>query len=272
MKQLIGKMVVPTVLAVLWAPFLLLVVWSGANVATQYGATMTTVSSYALLMKDTQLRAALLLSCKVATLVAIISATLAAVVVGIGRTAQAKYSSRFRPLNTYMVIIGLGLGLPEIALGLSSSMLLTFWGVDSAVMRLTTAHLFLGISAAFGIVLAGSAGIPLSYEIAARDCGASLVATAVRITGPLHTPLLGAAFVTAWLLSFEDLAIAFFVSPPGEVTLPQYIFGLFRFRRLPEAYALGTIMVLAALLISPLFEVLLRRALPRKESDYENSH
>jgi spermidine/putrescine transport system permease protein len=67
----------------------------------------------------------------------------------------------------------------------------------------------------------------VSLEEAAKDLGANPQETFRRVTLPLLTPALISAFLIAFTLSFDEYAIASFLSG-SEETWPAYLFAQLR--------------------------------------------
>ena len=64
------------------------------------------------------------------------------------------------------------------------------------------------------------------------------------ITLPLIAPAIASGWLLAFILSWDDVVIASFVSGPGATTLPMLIFSKVRLGVSPDINALATILVL----------------------------
>ncbi len=80
---------------------------------------------------------------------------------------------------------------------------------------------------------------------------------------PLALPAIGSAFMLAFLTSFDEFIVAFFLSGT-EPTLPLYIWSQLRFpKSLPTVMALGTSILAVSIVIAGCAELLRQRGLSR---------
>src|SRR4029078_11054739 len=84
---------------------------------------------------------------------------------------------------------------------------------------------------------------------------------AKRVMWPVAAPAVLSAFMLAFLTSFDEFIVAFFLAG-AEPTLPLYIWSQLRFpRSLPTVMALGTAILTASLVIAGIAEILRHRGL-----------
>ena len=88
-----------------------------------------------------------------------------------------------------------------------------------------------------------------SLEEAALDLGATPFKAFLYVTFPIIFPAVAVGWVLAFMISFDDVVIASFVSGPGATTLPMKIFSSLRFGISPELNALATVMILALIIL-----------------------
>jgi 2-aminoethylphosphonate transport system permease protein len=88
------------------------------------------------------------------------------------------------------------------------------------------AHLVLVSAFTYGNVSAGLARLPPDLEQVAESLGAAASYRLRRVTLPLVTPHLIAAFSLSFAMSMGELGATVMVYPPGWVTLPVGIFAL----------------------------------------------
>jgi hypothetical protein len=87
-----------------------------------------------------------------------------------------------------------------------------------------------------------------SMEEAARDLGASGWQTFWHVTFPSIRTALIAGALLAFALSFDEIAVTFFLAGSGTTTLPLWILGAFRnAQALPEVNAAATVILLISL-------------------------
>jgi spermidine/putrescine transport system permease protein len=103
-------------------------------------------------------------------------------------------------------------------------------------------------------------GLSTSYEEAARDLGANTSQTFRRVTGPLLVPALVSAFLISFTLSFDEYAIASFLSG-NSPTWPVYLFAQLRVpSQLPKLLAVSTVVLMVSVVLVLIAEIGRRRS------------
>ncbi len=88
------------------------------------------------------------------------------------------------------------------------------------------------------------------------DLGAHEWTTFRRIVLPLAAPAIASSFMLSFLTSFDEFIVAFFLSGT-EPTLPLYVWGQLRFpKALPSVMALGSVILLASIIIATAAEII----------------
>ncbi|MCB5410936.1 ABC transporter permease [Pseudogemmobacter faecipullorum] len=136
-----------------------------------------------------------------------------------------------------------GSSAPQLALGKGS---------------LIAAHGLFTMALVVVIVRARLQGMDRSLLEAAADLGAPPMRSFIQITLPQIAPAVLAGFLLAFTFSFDDFIIAFFVAG-SETTLPIYIFSSIRRGVTPEINAIGTMVLLASLILLITAQVILRK-------------
>jgi ABC-type spermidine/putrescine transport system permease subunit II len=96
---------------------------------------------------------------------------------------------------------------------------------------------------------------------AARDLGAGALTAFYRVTMPLILPAILSSFVIAFTISFDEVAIANFLVPPGHSTFPTYLYGNARTPYLrPQTVAIGGLIIATTLILIVTSEGLRRRS------------
>jgi spermidine/putrescine transport system permease protein len=120
------------------------------------------------------------------------------------------------------------------------------------------AHVIISIPYAMLIVAARLVGFPNNLEEAAMDLGTSYWGALLRVTIPICSPALMAAFLLCFTISFDEYAIASFLVGT-DATLPVYLYSQLRFpTRLPMVVALAAILMTVTMAVM-LFTEWLRR-------------
>ena len=177
--------------------------------------------------------------------------------------ARAASRYEFPGKGGIMGLIMLPLVLPEIIVAVSLLVVLLGIGIPLTNWTVILGHVL--ICTPFSIAILNSAFLSLdrSLEEAAHDLGETKWSTFRLITLPLVMPGIVSSLLISFTISLDEFIIAFFLSG-SEVTLPVYIFSQLRFpTKIPVIMALGTLLVLASVLLLSIAEYYRRRGIAR---------
>jgi 2-aminoethylphosphonate transport system permease protein len=155
----------------------------------------------------------------IASAIALVLGTWAALVVRTLRRRSARIASVLFLLPIAVPSVSVGLGL---LVAFSRPPLL----LNGTPYIVLIAHVVLVSAFAYGSVSAGLARLPAHYEQVAASLGARPAYVLRRVTLPLITPSLAAAAGLCFALSMGELGATIMVYPPDWVTLPIGIFAL----------------------------------------------
>ena len=130
--------------------------------------------------------------------------------------------------------VGLGRGTPSVILG----------------------HVALALPYVIVVVTARLATLDRTLEEAARSLGASPWIITRAVTLPWIAPGIVAGALFAFAVSFDQFVVSYFLSEPGDTTLPVLIYSAIRKGFTPEINAISTIIIvlsMAAMLIAARF-------------------
>ena len=174
-------------------------------------------------------------------------ATVLALVLG---TSMAFAFARFRFFGRELVnfAVTLPIILPGVITGVAMASLFLFTKTDLSTRTVIIGHTTFCIVLVFNNVLARLRRLPPSLEEASRDLGASGFQTFRLVTLPSIRTALVAGALLAFALSFDEIAVTFFLAGADTTTLPLWILGAFRnSRSLPEVNAAATVILLISL-------------------------
>ncbi|SFO04833.1 spermidine/putrescine transport system permease protein [Roseovarius lutimaris] len=123
---------------------------------------------------------------------------------------------------------------------------------------LIAAHTMFTLALVVIIVRARLSSLDGALSEASADLYATPFGTFRQITLPLIAPAVLAGFLLSFTFSFDDFIIAFFVAG-SETTSPIYIFSSIRRGITPEVNAIGTMVMLASLVLMVIAQLILRR-------------
>jgi spermidine/putrescine transport system permease protein len=243
---------------VLYLPVLLLPVFSfNASATPSLPLTGFTFDWYrSLLDNKTMHRAAW------NTLIVGVCAAILSTILGIC-AARAMTRHAFRGKRAATGLIMAPLILPEIIIAISLLTVMIGAGLPLSLVTIILGHVLFCTPYAISVLVAGFEGFDPSLEEASRDLGESAFGTLWRITLPVLFPAILSSLLISFTISLDEFILAFFLGG-NETTLPVYIWGQLRFpAKLPSVLALGTIMLVASLLLLTFAEIMRRRAMRR---------
>jgi spermidine/putrescine transport system permease protein len=153
--------------------------------------------------------------------------------------------------------------IPGVIVGISLLILVNLIGLGPSRIAIVLGHILVALPTTTVIMRGRFAGIPRSIPEAAEDLGAREGIVFRRIMLPLALPAIGSAFMLAFLTSFDEFIVAFFLAGT-QPTLPLYIWSQLRFpKSLPVVMALGTAILTVSIIIAGCAELLRRRGAGR---------
>jgi spermidine/putrescine transport system permease protein len=194
--------------------------------------------------------------------IAVTSAVLATTLGVCAARASTRY--RFPGKAGIMGLIMLPLVLPEIIVAVSLLVVIVqVLGLPLAQWSVVAAHTLICTPFCIAILNASFSNLDPSLEEAAFDLGETRWSTFRLITLPLVMPGIISSLLISFTISLDEFIIAFFLTG-AQPTLPVYIWGLLRFPgQIPVVMALGTILVLASILLLTIAEYYRRRGVAR---------
>jgi putative spermidine/putrescine transport system permease protein len=176
-------------------------------------------------------------------------------------TSMAFAFARFRFFGREFVnfAVTLPIILPGVITGVSLASFFLFTNTDLSTQTVIVGHTTFCIVLVFNNVLARLRRLPASFEEASRDLGATGVQTFRYVTFPsIRTALIAGALLSL-ALSFDEIAVTFFLAGADTTTLPLWILGAFRnSRSLPEVNAAATVILLVSLPLIAIAAYLMR--------------
>lgn len=149
----------------------------------------------------------------------------------------------------FLAISTLPLVIPYVVLGVAMLLLFSQLGIELSLFTVAAAHTVINVPYVMLIVAARLAGFEQNLEEAAMDLGATYWGTLMRVTLPISAPALVASFLSSFTTSFDEFALAFFLTGTDN-TLPVYLYSQLRFpNRLPLVVTLAAIIMLVSVLL-----------------------
>lgn len=151
---------------------------------------------------------------------------------------------RFRGRLGLIALAGLPLIVPFVVLGVSLFLLFNLADLPRSLFAVAAGHTVIALPFATLILMARMGGLDPALEDAAMDLGATYPMTLRRVVLPLMVPTILSAWLTCFIISFDEVAIALFLAG-GDPTFPVFLYGQLRFaQRLPVLIAMAVMLAL----------------------------
>ncbi len=178
--------------------------------------------------------------------------------------AYADVRGRGRFAKAISAVARLPILIPGVILGIALLVLANLAGPGPSLTAVVLGHVAFCLPLTVTMMRARIAAIPKSLEEAAMDLGAREWTVLRRVVLPLAAPAIGSTFLLAFITSFDEFIVAFFLTGT-EPTLPVYIWSQLRFpRELPGVMALGSLILAASVALAAVAELIGRRGLARR--------
>ncbi len=243
-----------TYLIFLYAPALLLPIFSfNASQVIAFPLTGFSTHWFETLLYQKTLHEAL----KNSLIVAVSSSSLATILGILASRSATRYDFRGKQLSLTFILAPLV--LPEIIVGVALLTVLKQMGLSLNLWSVILGHTLLIMPFSILIMNSAFSNFDISLEEASMDLGENQFGTFYRVILPLVLPGIIASLLIGFTLSLDEFIIAFFLTGT-EVTLPVYIWSLFRFpKQLATVMALGTVLLIVSLILLSLSEYFRRR-------------
>ena len=243
-------------LVFLYLPILLIPLFSfNDSIQAAFPLQGFTLQWYATLYGNPALSGALANSLVIATIAAS-GATLCGITV-----SYTDLYGRSPLAATISAIARLPILIPGVIVGISLLILVNLVGFGPSRVAIVLGHILVALPTTVVVMRSRFAAIPKTIREAALDLGASDWTTFRRVMLPLSLPAVLSAFMLAFLTSFDEFIVVFFLAGT-EPTLPLYIWSQLRFpRSLPTVMALGTAILVVSFVIAAFAEILRHRGL-----------
>lgn len=228
------------VYAFLYAPIIVLVVFSFNSDRRNASWQGFTIDWYFSLMHNEAIQRALLNSLQVG----LISTAIATLIGTLAAIALSRHRLPGHDLISSLVFVPLV--VPEIVTGISILTLFLLIGQKLSLLTVILAHVAFCISYVTISVRVRLAGMDPSLEEAASDLGATDWEAFRYVTLPQIIPGVVSGALLCFTLSFDDFVITFFNAGVGCGTLPMTIHSMLKFGITPEINAISTIMLVCS--------------------------
>ena len=180
-------------------------------------------------------------------LIALVTTVIATV---LGTAASvALFRFEFRGKRFLQAMLFPPIAIPWLITG--TAMLIFFYGIGlgRGTPSVIIGHVALAIPYVIVVVSARLATFDHTLEEAARSMGASGWTVTRRVTMPWIAPGIIAGALFAFAVSFDQFVVSYFLSEPGDSTLPVLIYTSIRKGFTPEINAISTIIITVSMVV-----------------------
>jgi putative spermidine/putrescine transport system permease protein len=149
--------------------------------------------------------------------------------------------------------------VPSVVLSIGLYFMFVRLKLVGSLPGLVIAHACLGLPYVVLVVSSGLRTLDPSLERAASGLGAGPLRTFFRVTLPLILPSAAAGALFAFITSWDDVIVAFFLSSPVTRTLPVVMWGATQDTTDPTLAAVATFLSLVTTLLFVVFLFIRRR-------------
>lgn len=174
-------------------------------------------------------------------------------------TALALHRYKFRGKGLLNGLLFVLMMSPEIVLAISLLALFLLVGLQLGFVSLLLAHITFCLPFVVITVFARLSSLDERLMEAARDLGASESTMVRTVLIPVILPAVMAGWLLAFTLSLDDVVVSTFVTGPSYEILPLRIYSMVRVGLKPEVNAIGTLLLVASLILVIISQLLLRR-------------
>jgi mannopine transport system permease protein len=168
--------------------------------------------------------------------------------------------------ETVQALILAPLIVPHIVVAIALYLQFAPWSLVGTTAGFVLAHTVLAIPYVVLIVSAALTRLDQSLEMAALNLGASPLRTFLEVTVPLTAPAIGAGAIFAFLASFDETIVSFFLSGIENKTLTRKLFEDIDFNLSPIIAAISTIIVVTTIAVMGLGQLAKGAAMRRTAS------
>ncbi|MEI9400606.1 ABC transporter permease [Mesorhizobium argentiipisi] len=237
----LGRFYIVLLLGFLYLPIIIMAAMS-FNASPFYQLPFEwTTDWYASLWQNDQLIAATWNSIEIAVITTLISTVLGSM------ASLALYRYEFRGKKVLQALLFPPIAIPWLITG--TAMLIFFFGVGigRGLIAILLGHVALALPYVIVVVSARLQTFAPELEEAARSLGANQWQVTMRVTLPWIMPGVIAGGLFAFAVSFDQFVVSYFLSTPGQTTLPVEIYAAIRKGFTPEINAVSTIIIVVSM-------------------------
>ncbi|CAN5220890.1 ABC transporter permease subunit [soil metagenome] len=150
--------------------------------------------------------------------------------------------------------------VPKVAIGLAGFIFLHRVSFLQGTIGIVLMHAVITLPFVIVVVSSALARVDTTLDEAARDLGAGVVRAFRATTFVAILPAIVAAGLFAFIISFDEVDMTVFLLPPGQQTLPVWMFVYMQKYQDPTLAALSTLLIAFSIIIAVIAGLLLYRS------------
>jgi mannopine transport system permease protein len=243
--RLLGLVVVLSILTFLLIPTLIVIPMSFSSTSyLTFPPQGLSLKWYAEYFSDPAWQSATWFSLKIATLT-----TLASVLIGTP-AAIALVRSQFPGREFLNALVLAPLVVPQIITGVAIYLEFAPLGLTGTTLGFVLAHTALSVPFVVVVVSAGVMKIDPQLEVAALSLGSSRFRALLEVTIPLAAPAIAGGAIFAFLASFDEAVVSFFISGVETKTVTRKLFEDIDYNLSPVIAAVSSIFIAVTILLT----------------------
>ncbi|MCF3593059.1 ABC transporter permease [Rhodobacteraceae bacterium LMO-12] len=179
--------------------------------------------------------------------IAIASTTLA-ILIGVP-AAYSLVRSEFRGKRLLTLFLLSPIMAPIVVVALGLYLYFATIGVHGPAIPIVLGHVLIAFPFVIVTCMAGMQNVDRNLEIASQIMGAGPFTVFRKVTLPLLRPTIIASALFAFVISFDELVISYFVGKAGFSTLPVKMFGSIQWDISPVIAAISTLLTVFSLIV-----------------------
>lgn len=260
-KQFLKRSYLFLMFAFLYAPIIVLAIYSFNNSRSRGTWSGFTFKWYLQMLQDRQILSSLYNSLAIALIAAVV-ATVIGMVAAFGIHHMKNFSKATVMNLTYLPVLN-----PDIVTGISFMLLFIFIRLKLGFFTLLLAHITFNIPYVILSVLPKIKQLDKNLFEAALDLGATPIQAFWKIIFPEILPGVVTGLLLAFTLSLDDFVVSFFTTGSGVSTLSITIYSMARRGINPKINALSTLMFVCVLTLLIIVNMTMSREKPAKTKE-----
>ncbi|WP_439406558.1 ABC transporter permease [Bradyrhizobium sp. DASA03076] len=140
--------------------------------------------------------------------------------------------------------------IPHVVIALGLFLYFSLIKISGTAISIVLGHVMFNLAYVVVMIVAGVNKLDRNLEFGAELMGAGPIRMFITVVVPQLVPSLVSAALFAFLLSFDEVIVSWFLASPGMVTLPVKMYSAIQWEVSPVIAAVSTMLTALSLLVS----------------------